>query len=60
MVISAVAIMIGMMVRMYRIMDTRKPFAGLIPAVIFVFAFGPMAIAFYVGAVPGARMTKQQ
>ena len=38
-------------------MDTRKPFAGLIPAVIFVFAFGSMAmasdIAFYVGAVPG-------
>ena len=39
-------------------MDTRKPFAGLIPAVIFVFAFGSMAmasdIAFYVGAVPGS------
>ena len=38
-------------------MDTRKRFAGLIPAVIFVFAFGSMAmasdIAFYVGAVPG-------
>ena len=38
-------------------MDTRKPFAGLIPAVIFVFVFGSMAmasdIAFYVGAVPG-------
>ena len=38
-------------------MDTRKPFAGLIPAVIFVFTFGSMAmasdIAFYVGAVPG-------
>ena len=35
----------------------REPFAGLIPMVIFVFAFGPMAvasdIAFYVGAVPG-------
>ena len=39
-------------------MDARKLFAGLIPTVIFVFAFGPMAmasdIAFYVGAVPGA------
>ena len=38
-------------------MDTRKPFAGLIPAVIFVFVFGSMAmasdIAFYVGVVPG-------
>lgn len=38
-------------------MDARKPFANLILSVIFVFAFGPMAmasdIAFYVGAVPG-------
>ena len=38
-------------------MDARKPFAHLILSVIFVFAFGPMAmasdIAFYVGAVPG-------
>ena len=41
-------------------MDARKPFANLILSVIFVFAFGPMAIAFYVGAVPGAHMTKQQ
>ncbi len=39
-------------------MDVRKPFAGLIPTVIFVFAFSQLAmaadIAFYVGAVPGA------
>ena len=43
-------------------MDTRKPFAGLIPAVIFVFVFGSMAmasdIAFYVGAVPGGRVSR--
>ena len=45
-------------------MDARKPCANLILSVIFVFAFGPMAmasdIAFYVGAVPGACMTPQQ
>ena len=45
-------------------MDARKPFANLILSVIFVCAFGPMAmasdIAFYVGVVPGARMTPQQ
>ena len=38
-------------------MDERKPFANLILSVIFVFAFGSIAmaadIAFYVGAVPG-------
>ena len=26
-------------------MNTGEPFAGLIPMVIFVFAFGPMAVA---------------